>query len=471
MRVAFYTPAIPDGNTTPPLGPLYLLAALRAAGHEGRLFDARLDPRALEALLGYAPAAVCISAVTPAFPGALRAAAAVRARLPGAAVIVGGPHATALPGEVAREPLFDFALSGECELPLPRLCSLLERGERSADALATVANLHLRTPEGVQATPAAGYLASADLDRLPWPAFDLMDLPRYFAGSQAHGLFSRGRRILPVMTTRGCPQACTFCCRVLGNRIRERSVESVLAEVRHLAATYGIDELYLEDDNFTVKRERALEILDRLAAIDPPLWVKFANGIRADRVDRELLLAMKRARVYTLSFGIESGSPATLRRMRKNLDLEVARESVRLAKSLGFLVGANCIIGYPGDTEEEIRQSLDYFFALDLDSMAIVNLVPYPGTAVRALCEERGYLTPAAADWGNYYFSLNRPIPLVSTPELPPERLIALTRRAYRRMYLRPRWLWRATRRLTLRQMAQGARVMLGGGPGGRGDA
>lgn len=463
MRVAFFTPALHDGNTTPPLGPLSLLASLRQAGHEGRLFDERLDPHALAGLLAYAPGVVGISAVTPAFPGALRAAAAVRARLPGAKIVVGGPHATALPAEVARETLFDFAMSGECELPFPRLCTLIGQGEFSAEALATVENLQYHTAEGVQATAPTGFLPSADLDRLPWPAFDLMDLPRYFAGSQAHGLFSRGRRILPVMTTRGCPQSCTFCCRVLGQRIRERSVESVLAEARHLVAAYGIDEIYFEDDNFTVKRERALEILDRLAGLDHPPWLKFANGIRADRIDRELLLAMRKARVYTLSFGIESGSPVTLARMRKNLDLEVASESVRLAKSLGFLVGANCIIGYPGDTEEDIRRSLDFFFALDLDSMAIVNLVPYPGTEARALCEERGYLTPAAADWGNYYFSINRPIPLVSTPELPPDRLIALTRQAYRRMYLRPGWLWRSARQLTLRQIVRGARMFLTG--------
>jgi len=131
--------------------------------------------------------------------------------------------------------------------------------------------------------------------------------------------------------------------------------------------------LYFEDDNFTAQRERALEILDRLAAFKPPLYLKFANGIRADRVDKEILKAMKRARVDSLSFGIESGCEATLAQMQKNLRLDLARENVLLAKSLGFLVGANALSVYPGETKEDIAKSLEFFFGLPLDSMAIVT--------------------------------------------------------------------------------------------------
>jgi radical SAM superfamily enzyme YgiQ (UPF0313 family) len=224
----------------------------------------------------------------------------------------------------------------------------------------------------------------------------------------------------------------------MGKKIRSRSIESVMTEVRFLVDTYGIDELYFEDDNFTIQRDRALEILERIAAFKPAIYLKFANGIRADMVDREILGAMKRAHVYSLSFGIESGCTATLTRMKKSLDLDKARQNILLAKSMGFLVGANCIIGYPGETVQDVEKSLDFFFSLPLDSMAIVNLVPFPGTEVREHCEGKGYLTKEARNWDK------------------------LIHKAYRRMYLRPRWLWHSLKRISLRQVVLGAAIMLG---------
>ncbi len=449
MRVALIVPPIPDGNTTPALGPLYLAASARARGHEARVFDARFDADPVAEVRRFRPAVIGLSAVTPGYTWGLRAAAALRATLPEAHIVFGGPHPSALPSEVAARPEVDSVLVGECEDSLPSLCDALARSR-----LETVPGLVARG--GVRGAPSR-FLSGRELDELPRPAFELMNLSAYFKGTQTHGLFSRGTRILPIMTSRGCPSTCTYCCRVMGERLRYRSVALVLEEVTDLVSRYGIDELFIEDDNFTSYRSRALEILARLAALRPRLHVKFANGVRADRVDQELLVAMKAAGVYSLSFGIESGAPATLARMKKNLDLALARENVLRAKSLGFLVGSNLIIGYPGDTEADVEESLRFFLDLPLDSMAIVNLVPFPGTEVRGVCEANGYLTPAARDWDNYYFGLNRPVILIETPWLSATRTARLVRDAYRRIYLRPTWMFRTLRHLSLRQLIRGA--------------
>ena len=462
MKVALYVPPIPDESTTLSLGPLYLLAVLERHGFDGRVFDARIDRGAFRKLVAFEPDVLGVTAVTPGYLGGLRAATKLKALRPGARVVFGGPHPTSLPEQVVAEPAVDYVLCGEAEKTFLALCSRLRDGEASPASLREVHGLAFREGEGVVLTERGPLLSPQELDELPPPAFHRMDLDAYFAGTQTHGLFRRGKRILPLMTTRGCPQSCTFCCRVMGAQIRARSVESVMADVRALVGYYGVDEVYFEDDNFTVRRERALEILDRMAALKPPVWLKFANGIRADRVDRGLLDAMKRARVYSLSFGIESGSPATLARMKKHLDLGQARENVLLAKSLGFLVGANCIIGYPGETVDDIRESLDFFLGLPLDSMAIVNLVPFPGTEVRELCEREGYLTEEAGNWDNYYFSINHLIPLIETPQLSRKALVAAVRTAYRRMYLRPRWIAQSIRRLSPRQILRGGGVLLG---------
>lgn len=462
MKVALYIPPIPDENTTPPLGPLYLLAVLEQHGFDPWLFDARIDSQALRKLIAFQPKIVGISAVTSGYLRGLRAARKIKECLPDAPIIFGGPHPSSLPAEVIAEPVVDVVCIGESERTFLELCQRFKVGETSASALREIHNLAFERDGEQFFTERTGFLSAEELDALPYPAFHRMDLAAYFANTQAHGLFRRGARILPIMSARGCPSACTFCCRVMGKRIRGRSVESVMAEIQFLVERYGIDELYFEDDNFTVQRDRALDILSRLASLHPPLYVKFANGIRADLLDRELLEAMQRAHVYSLSFGIESGSPATLEKMKKHLDLETARENVLLAKSMGFLVGANCLIGYPGETPEDIRASLDFFFSLPLDSMAIVNLIPFPGTEVRALCEEKGYLTEEAQHWDHYYFSLNAPYPLIATPQLSKAELVQFIHRAYRKMYMRPRWLWRTLRHLSVRQIMLGAAIMSG---------
>jgi anaerobic magnesium-protoporphyrin IX monomethyl ester cyclase len=250
----------------------------------------------------------------------------------------------------------------------------------------------------------------------------------------------------------------------MGKKIRYRSVESVMDELKYLMSEYKVDEIFIEDDNFTVNKDRAIEILNRISELPDRPHLKFANGIRADRIDEELLKAMKKAGIYSISFGIESGCKKTLLSMKKNLDLERARTAVILAKAHGLLVGSNCIIGYPGETVNDIRESIDFFLSLSLDSMAIVNLIPFPGTEVRKVCEENSYLLDGAKNWDNYYFSINNPLPLIETPFLSFNELCNETRRAYRKMYMRPSWILKNISNLSLRQMLKGAFVILRGG-------
>lgn len=462
MKVAFYVPPIPDNNTIPVLGPLYLIAVLEQYGFEGQVFDARIDKYAFRKLLLFKPDIVGVSAVTPGYPGGVQVAERIKERFPEVPVVFGGPHPSSLPEEVIAESSVDYVCIGESEFTFLELCKRVRDGAISSTSLQEVKNLVFRADDQFIFTESNSFLSPETLDSLPWPAFHRMDLTTYFAGTQTHGLFRRGKRVLPIMSARGCPHNCTFCCRIMGKNIRSRSIESVMSEIRFLVDTYGIDEIYFEDDNFTVQRDRALEILERIAALKPPIYLKFANGIRGDMVDKEILEAMKRARVYSLSFGIESGYPATLAKMKKNLDLDKVRENVLLAKSMGLLVGTNCIIGYPGETAEDIEESLNFFQSLPLDSMAIVNLVPFPGTAVRELCEKMGYLTEEAKNWDNYFFSLNNPYPLIETPQLSKKELIKLTHKAYRRMYLRSRWLWQTLKHISPRQMILGATIVFG---------
>lgn len=460
MKVAIYIPYVPDGNTIPSLGPLYICAVLEKDGFEVFLFDARIDNWAFDKLLAFKPDVVGISTATSSYLRGLSIAKKIKETFSEIPVIFGGAHPTILPNEVINEPCVDYVIIGEGEYGFLELCKRFRDRNISHSSLISIKNLVFKEKGEQIFTERGQFLSNEELDSLPFPAFHRMDIKTYFAKPQIHGLFNKGKRILPIISTRGCPNRCTFCCRIMGDRIRSRSVDSVMSEIRYLVDNYGIDEIYFEDDNFTILKERALSILDRMASFKQSVYLKFANGIRADLVNGEILKAMKKANVYSVSMGVESGSTKTLKKMKKNLNLEKAKENILLAKSMGFLVGSNCIIGYPGETVDDIEYSLNFFFSLPLDSMAIVNLVPFPGTEVREICEKEGYLTEEALDWNNYYFSINNPIPLIESPQLPKKELIKLVHKAYKRMYMRPSWILKSLKYLTIKQVIQGAYLM-----------
>lgn len=440
MRIALWQPATPDLNRVPALGLLSLAAVLRQSGHEARVFHAGFEPEAAARLWAFAPDVLGVSAVTVAMPSALALAGECARRLPGALRVIGGPHPTARPADGVHDGFFHVAVMGEAERTLPLLVAAWDRNHPNInrDNLQGITGLGFADGDQWCETGMPTMLSAEELDRLPPPDFDAMALDDYFRVGARHGLFVRGRRVLPMMTSRGCPQTCTFCCRVMGSRLRAHSPERVREEMRRLVETYGVDEVFCEDDNFFADRRRAVTILSDAARMPHQPLLKFANGVRVDRLDAELLDLMAAAGVDSVSFGLESGSPATLALMKKRLDLDKVRSVVALVKRKGFRVGGNCILGYPGETLATLRESVTFLRSLDLDSSAIVNLIPFPGTEVRALCEANGWLTPEAGDFGNYYFRFWDPVPLVATPQLPARALRIEMRRAYRRLYLRP---------------------------------
>ena len=458
MKIAFIQPMVRDGNLTPPLGILTIAAVMEDEGCEVRFFDERIADDALGATIDFRPDIVGISAVTPSVLRARELAVHIKDALPDAVVVFGGPHPTAMPEEVSGWDSVDFVVAGEGEYSFRDLCRCLLRGGTPSE-LSTVPNLCYSVEGSFVQNAMRPLLKQEELDKLPLPAFHLLNLEAVFKKTR-HGLFQRGKRTLPVMGSRGCPNRCTFCCRVMGSRIRYRDTDLLLSEIEEMVRNYNLDEIYFEDDNFTADRKRAHAILDSLVERKLGIYIKFANGISADKVDREILEKMRKAGCYAISFGIESGSPRVLEMMRKNLSLKKVRENVRIAKSLGFLVGGNCIIGYPGETVQDIEQSLDFFTSLDLDSMAIVNLIPFPGTEVRRICEEKGYLTPEAHDWNNYIFDINKPRILVETELIDRVALMRIFNQAYRRMYLNPKKIFRFLKNMKPKDIIEGAKVM-----------
>ena len=432
MKVALVRPRYHTHLITPPLGLGYLSAALRAAGHAPRLIDGlALDLPAEEVARRCAGHPVVgIGCMSDQVPEVSALARLLQAR--GHRVVIGGPHATALPEDTAQRTGADFVVVGEGELTLPALVAALERG--ASPAL-----------PGVFA-PGSRDLAPRplveDLDTLPFPDWDAMPPRRYALAP--HGAFVRRFPVAPVMSTRGCPCQCSFCAspRLWEGRIRFRSPENVLDEIELLVRRFGVREIHFEDDNLTLRRSHAEAICTGLLARRLDVVWSCPNGVRADTLDGDLLSLMKRAGCYALAFGVESGDQGILDGVGKGARLEVVEQAIARAAEAGLQTQGFFIFGLPGETAASIDRTVDFARRARLDRAQFLLLDVLPGS--RLWDELSGQFTP---DWTRRSYQEVTWCP----PTVDRATLAAAPSRAFRSFFLALNWPL-APRSLTARR-------------------
>ncbi len=430
MKVLLTRPPGRPHYVVPPLGLLYVAAALRAAGHQVGLHDPTAVRGGSQAFLlrlrADAPDVVGISAHSCELAAARDVARMVARHLPDAVTVLGGAHVSAAP-EAATLPgaPFHYGVVGEGEQPMIDLVSALAVGA-DPSGLPGVATRGLPLPED------APRWTPVDLDALPLPAWDLAPPASYRGAPQ--GLIFRRWPIAPLLTSRGCPHVCSFCAgsRVMGRTLRTRGVASIVDEVHLLTRTYGVRELHVVDDTFASDPAHAIAVCEALAPFG--LTLSFPNGLRLDSLSDEVLVALRRAGTYSVNLGLESGSQRVLNRHRKGLALDGVRDAIRRVRAAGIETGGFFILGLPGETLAEARETIRFASGLPLDRAHFSNFLPLPGTDATRGLVARGVPIPAPEDL-TYY-----DVPF-APDGLTPRDLKRLQRRAYLRFYLTPRRL------------------------------
>jgi len=424
-----YGALAPAGARLPSLGILSLAGSLRAAGHQAALADppaqAIYSAETASRAAAFAPDAVGISAVTATMGRAARLARALRHRLPGVFIVLGGPHASALPEDtLAAIPEADCVVVGEGERTMVELAGALDAGR----PLSQVPGLALRKNGGVHRT--APRAPIEDLDSLPPPAWDLLE---GFPDKFRPAAFKHRR--LPaahIVTGRGCPHKCVFCDRtVFGNRIRLHSADYVLSLVRDLAGAFGVREVAFEDDRFLADPDRAADICEKLIRAGRPVaWTALA---RADQMqDPALLRLMREAGCWQVGMGVESGDPEVLAGTKKGVTLEQVRRAASLAREAGLSIKGYFILGLPGETMESLARTIRFAANLPLSDASAFFLTPFPGTRIYAHAEKWGTM--------NRDFSrMNELYPVFIPHGLTERDLVNAARRFAARFYLRPR--------------------------------
>jgi radical SAM superfamily enzyme YgiQ (UPF0313 family) len=389
LRVAVIAAPYPlEEFPSPPLGISYVAAAFEALGCEVRIFDyiiSRYSKEKLEAQLAeFQPDAVGAGCVTMNFYEAQKILRDVKSINPDILTMMGGPHVSFTVEETLNTyPEIDLIFIGEAEGTIAEWVPAANDKAKWPD----IPGIAWR--EGAKVFQSGRRDFIADIDRLPMPARHLLPISRYRALGYP----------VSMITGRGCPHGCIFCLgrKMVGAKVRRRDPQRVLDEMEQIL-NLGFERINIADDLFASDTERVKLICRGIHERGLKLsWSAFA---RVDTVTQEMLDVMAAAGCDSISFGIESGSPEMLKRVRKGITLEQARNAVQMCKNAGMIPHGSFMVGLPGETRETLAQTdkfareLDFFFGYHY-------LAPFPGTTLRVK-KERYDLEILTDNWSRY---------------------------------------------------------------------
>lgn len=395
-----------------PLGMLSVAAYIEKQGHEVQVFDSLIYPDKTEdkmhfgasferidkVIMDFKPNIIGITNLfSTQMKKALSVTKHIKSIYPNAKIVVGGPHATAKPEEFLESPSIDVVVVGEGELTLAAIADYYD-GKKYISEVNGIAymkdgKLQINKPEYIQ-----------DLDSIPFPAYHLVELEKYFElakkgrGSRFYDIFYEPKREITMVTSRGCPYECIFCSihPTMGYKFRYQSPEYVVKHIEFLIKKYGVEFIHFEDDNLTLNQPRFEKILDLLLEKDLKFEWDTPNGVRADALGLRLLEKAKRTGVRELRIAIESGNEEFLNKVvKKRLQLAKVEETAKNCKELKIPLSAFYIIGFPDETKQDIKHTLDYAYYMmkEYNVKPHVNFaMPLVGTEMYDIAKEKGYL-------------------------------------------------------------------------------
>ena len=301
-------------------------------------------------------------------------------------IVVGGSHPTIYPERMLKKNYIDYVLLGEGEARFKQLIGCLEKGGQEPEFDGIGYKRHGR----IKVNPATRFIE--DLDALPYPARDLVDMDGYAALNEKNGGRKPYKKAL-VLATRGCFGACKYCLtpKLWGRKIRARSVENVIAEISFIKDNYGIEDIFFVDDNIGRSREYLKELFAKLR----PLKVRWEVplGFYPPLFDEETIRLMASAGASRFKLSIESASGRVLRDlMGRDGYIKDIRRVVGWGKKYGLRVDGSFVVGMPGETEEELARTLKFSSEVGLDSSSFQIATPLPGTDLFMELQAKGIL-------------------------------------------------------------------------------
>ncbi len=390
LLVKPYAPT-PIKAESPPLGLLCLAASLREAFAETveiKVLDMKLYRQALpnivEVLEEFAPDIVGLSALSAEADASITMIETIKAHNPNTVTVLGGPYTHLRAGEILGKSRVDWVIDGPGDRNFPLAVSRYINGMELGD---DIPGFNYRKADGSCHTITKQDFVN-DLDSLPLPDWRYIDFDLYARRPNLSSTL-KGKRYAMLFTSRGCPYLCNYCHDIFTKRFKFQSAERVIAEIEYLYDHFGVTEFQIIDDIFNLHKPRLKQVMHEVDRRWPgKMHFNFPNGIRADIIDDDVLDDLKLGGTYSINVAIETATPRLQTLMEKHLDIEKTRWVIDAADERGMLVYGHFMLGFPTETEEELKATADFALNSRLTQAHIFTVMPQPNTPLYDLCEQ-----------------------------------------------------------------------------------
>lgn len=421
---------INEGTIEPPLGLGYLAAVTEKAGFTCKIIDANILKLKLidvwKLIKRGRPKIVGISVNLYSYQVSLKLADKIKKILPTTIVILGGPTPTSSPEKIMQHCKADAVCIGEGEETFTEILNNLGKNKH---LFKNVAGIIYRLGDKIIQNKPRDFIKN--IDTIPYPAYHL------FPSLSVYKTRAVKKPAAPILTSRGCPFQCVFCSKdVFKFSCRMRSPKNVIGEIDMLVKKYGVKQIDILDDNFTINRARTLKILNLLIKKNYDLHINLQSGVRTEGIDKIIINKMRKANIFKIPFGIESGDPLILQKIKKQLDLKRVIRCAELAKKAGMQTYGFFILGLPGDNQTTMQRTIDFAIKMNPNIANFTIAIPFPGTELYNVVKKEGHFLVNIDNGINAGFYANQVF--YELPGMNSSEVLEYYKKAMRSFYFRP---------------------------------
>jgi radical SAM superfamily enzyme YgiQ (UPF0313 family) len=419
------------GKRLPPIGLMYVAAALEKAGFKVHMLDNYLMKKSTEEIKQLItqinPEIVGITCGSATYPRCVETSKAIKQAKPDCKIVVGGWHASYMPDSLLANPEIDYVVMGEGERAITQLATAITNGkETQALTIPGVGRRH----NGANIKNQPQYIEN--MDEIPYPARHLLPLELY--DRTIEYLNTKPADVMSI--SRGCVFNCGFCetRKLWGNICRGFSPQRVIGEIEDLQTRYDTKGIYFINDNFTLRKEKTTELCNLM--IEKKLNLEWVCDTRVDLVNDELLALMSKAGCKTIWFGVESASQKILQRIGRNTTPQEVENAFKLCRKNGIKTACSFMLGLPDETLKDMEDSLKFAKKLNPDWCQFNTFIAYPDSRLYNELLEKGN-----------YVKLDEFLLSVKTEEFDYDSLMMVQRRFFKEFHMTPRQILKRIRR------------------------